>query len=201
MSVRPTIYEVEEGLVDAGIVREFGMESGGHGSSLPDGDRICAFGGHDLNAFSDVLDLGGADEDHFERRTFEVPLNQSAFADGAVDLASVGVAADADVERAQPFLMRIFYFGGQQDRARAGAESRLGVDKLLQLLESCVAEKLQKCAGLPAGDHQAVDVVELLGLLDQHNFRAQLLEPAAVGVEIALQSEDSNFHTDLILLI
>jgi hypothetical protein len=34
----------------------------------------------------------------------------------------------------------------------------------------------------------------LLRLSDEHYFRAQLFEPAAVGIEIALESEDSDFH-------
>ena len=64
-----------------------------------------AFGGEDFDAFADVLNFGGADEDHFHGRVAE-----AAFADGAVDLASVGVAADADVEGAEAFLLRIFDF-------------------------------------------------------------------------------------------
>ena len=34
------------------------------------------------------------------------------------------------------------------------------------------------------------------GLLDEHNFGAQLFEPAAVGVEIALQGQDTDGHTE-----
>ena len=75
------------------------MEGGGHRSSLPDGDRVVAFGGDDFDACADLFDFGGADEDHFQRGVAE-----EALADGAVDLASVGVAADADVEGAEAFL-------------------------------------------------------------------------------------------------
>src|SRR5258706_464847 len=46
----------------------------------------------------------------------------------------------------------------------------------------------------PAGDYQGVDVVELLGLFYEQNFGAQLFEPAAVGVEIALQGQNSDLH-------
>jgi hypothetical protein len=41
--------------------------------------------------------------------------------------------------------------------------------------------------------------VELLGLFDQHNFGAQLFEPAAVSLEISLQSQHSDFHAALSL--
>ncbi len=43
-------------------------------------------------------------------------------------------------------------------------------------------------------DLQAVDVIELFGLLDQHNFCAELFEPAAVCVEISPESQDSDGH-------
>ncbi len=105
------------------------MEGGGHGSSLPDGygSFIGAFGGEDFDAFADALNLRGADEDHFQRRVAE-----AAFADGAVDLASVGVAADANVEGAEAFLLRIFDFCGEQNCAGAGAKRGLGMDELFQ---------------------------------------------------------------------
>jgi hypothetical protein len=34
----------------------------------------------------------------------------------------------------------------------------------------------------------------LLRPLDEHNFGAQLFEPAAVSIEIALQGQDTDFH-------
>ena len=51
--------------------------------------------------------------------------------------------------------------------------------------------------GLAAGDDQAVDLVQLLRLFDEHNFSAQLFEPLAVSVEIALEGKDSDFHKNL----
>jgi hypothetical protein len=35
--------------------------------------------------------------------------------------------------------------------------------------------------------HRAGDLVKLLGFLDEDNFGAQLFEPEAVGVKVALQ--------------
>ena len=35
------------------------------------------------------------------------------------------------------------------------------------------------------------------GLFDEHNFGAQLFEPFAVRVEIALEGEDPDFHARL----
>src|ERR1700691_6276032 len=61
-------YQVEEGLMDAGVGGEFGVEGGGHGSSLGDGDGVVPFCREHFYFVSDAFDLGRADEDHFERR-------------------------------------------------------------------------------------------------------------------------------------
>ena len=183
--------------MDTGVVGEFGVESCSHGSSLPHGDRIGAFGGNHFNAFADVFDLGGTDEDHLQGRVAELVLDQSAFADRAVDLASVSVAPDADIEGAEAFLFWIVHFPGEQDRAGTGAKSGLGLDELLELFESGVAQEFQERSRFASGDDEAVDLVELLRLFDEQNFGAQLFEPAAVGVEIALEGQDSDFHAGM----
>ena len=178
----------------AGVVGEFGVEGGGHSFSLADGYGIVPLCGEDFYAFADVLDFGGTDEDHFDGRGAE-----EALADGAVDLASVGVAADADVEGAEAFLLGILDFGGEQDGSGAGAEGGLGVDEILQLCEAFFAEKFQECAGFAARDDEAVDGIELLGFFDEDDFGAEFFEAEAVGVEIALQGQDSDFHGGSIL--
>jgi hypothetical protein len=220
----PVADEIEKGLVNSRVVRELGMESRGHNSSLPDGDWMVAFSRNDFDFRADALDLWCADENHLQRRVlrgrsgrrgFSRPIffhpvffqlvlirftqKKLTFADGAVDLASVGVAANADVESAQAFLFGILYFGGQQDRSRAGTECGFHSDKLFQLFEPGLAQQIQEGSGFATGNDQAIDLVELLGLLDEHNFGSQLLEPAAVRVEIALQGQDSDGHVDLIL--
>lgn len=83
--------------MDAAIVAELGMESCGQCFALAHkhGIFLTAFGGDDLDFSAYALDFGGADEDHFGEMILEL-----AFADGAVELAAVGVAADGDVERA-----------------------------------------------------------------------------------------------------
>ena len=175
--------------MDPGIFGEFGVEGGGHGFSLADSDGIVPFCGEDFDAFADVLDFGGTDEDHFDGGGAE-----EALADGAVDLASVGVAADADVEGAEAFLLGILDLGGEEDGAGAGAKGGLGVDEIFQLGKAFFAEKFQERAGFAAGDDEAVDGIELLGFFDEDDFGAEFFEAKAVGVEITLQGQDSDFH-------
>src|SRR4030081_287006 len=110
---------MREGLVDARGVGKVGMEGRGHHSSLPHSYRIIAFNSDDFDFRPDALDLWSADENHFQGqvirgrsrpRSFYRPIffypvffqlsltrftqKKFAFADGAVDLTSVGVAAD-----------------------------------------------------------------------------------------------------------
>ncbi len=123
----------------------------------------------------------------------ERALQKLAFADRAVELASVGVAADGHIDGAESVLVGILNFGGEQDRSSAGSESGLEAHELLQPFEAFFSQQFQEGAGFAAGDYQAIDLVELAGLFDEENFGAQLFEPAAVGVEIALQGQDSDF--------
>src|ERR1700680_4281027 len=100
----PVADEIEEGPVNSRVLRELGMEGRGHDSSLPDRYRVVAFRSDDFDSRPDALDLWCADENHFQGRIFcrqrwqlvvaHFVLKKFAFADGAVDLASVGVAAD-----------------------------------------------------------------------------------------------------------
>jgi hypothetical protein len=175
--------------VNAWILRQFRVEGGGHGSSLPNRYGIVAFGCDYFHVFADVFDFGGADEDHFDGRCAEETL-----ADGAIDLASVGVAADADVQGAEAHLFGILNFGCEKDRTGARSERGLGVDEVFQLGESVFAKKFEEGAGLSAGDDEAIDGVKLLGFFDEDDFGAEFFETAAVGVEITLQGQDSYFH-------
>ena len=183
--------------MEAGVFGQFGVEGGGHGAALADGNGIGAFSGEDFDAFADTLNFRGADENHFEGRFGGLvgkAGEQLALADGAVDLASVSVAADADVEGAESGLRGIFDLGGEQDGAGAGAEGRFEADELFELFESGLAEEFEEGAGLASGNDEPINVVELLWLFDEHNLGAELLEPAAVGIEIALQGQDTDDH-------
>src|SRR5579863_8317754 len=121
--------------MDASIFGEFGVEGGSHGSSLPNGDGVGAFGGENLDSFSDMRDLWSADENHFQWGFFKFApeiADKLALADGAIDLASIGVAPDADVERAESRLGGVFDFLGEKDGTGAGAESWFEENELLE---------------------------------------------------------------------
>jgi hypothetical protein len=157
--------------------------------------RVGALSCQYLDTRAHLNDLGGTNEYHFQWR-----ITEASLPDGAFKLAPVGIAADADIERAKASLRRILYFTGEQDAPGTGAEDGLVSYKLLQLGQTLLAEKLQKCARFSTGDDKAIEPVELVRISDERDFRAELFEADAVGVEISLQRQDSDFHAGLILM-
>jgi len=173
--------------VNAGIVAELGMEGCSHAPALPDDDGILAFGSKNLNSWTNSLDLGCTDKNHFKRC-----LAEKTLADRAIDLTPKSVAANADIDGAQSDLFGVLDFLSEQDRAGASSEGGLLAHEFLQLLETSFTEELEKCARLSSGDDEAVDGIELFGFLNQHHFRPEFFQALAMRVEIALQRQDAN---------
>ena len=81
--------------MDACVVGKLGMKRCRHDDSLPHQHRISVAFAEDFDAFTDLLDVQSANEDHLQRIVAEFGFS---FEDGGVDLAAVGVALDGDVE-------------------------------------------------------------------------------------------------------
>src|SRR5437588_8594325 len=114
--------------------------------------------------------------------------------DGAVDLASVGVAAYAHVQGSERYLWRILHVVRQKNSAGAGAKGRLGSDKVAQLIEkSLLFKEVQKGAGLASGNHNGINGIQLLRLAHQEHLDAQPLQHGPVGVVVALDGQDPDF--------
>ena len=103
--------------MDPRVVRQFGMEGGGHGLTLAHNDGVLPFCGEHFDLRTDALDFGGADENHLDRG-----LAEQAFPYGALELAAIGVAANTDVECAETGLTGIFDLFGEKDCTGASAE-------------------------------------------------------------------------------
>ena len=171
------------------------MEGCSHATALPDDDGILVFGAKNLNPGANALDLGRPDEDHFNRYVAE-----KTFADGAVDLTPVGVAANADVDGAESDLSGILDFLCEEDCAGASAEGGLAVHEFPQLLETSFTEEFEKRARLTTGDDEAVNPIKLFRFLYQHDFRSKFFQALAMRVEIALERQDTNGETRCRLL-
>src|SRR5208283_6163622 len=114
------------------VLRQPGMESRRHHTSLPPQHGIVAARGKDLDAVADSFNTRGTDENHFQGLVTQ--LGRS-FDDSRVDLASVSIAADGYIDGVQSGLVRVFHLLRQQNRSRAGPESRLGVDEVAEFVE------------------------------------------------------------------
>src|SRR3954462_6017694 len=127
------------------------MESGGHRASLPQphglpalrhDHGIRAFGRAPFDALAYVGNFRSTDENHLQRRvaglSFEI-ADKLPFADGAVNLAAIGIAPDTNVERTKAGLLGVLHLVRQQDRSGTGAEGGLETNELLQLFESRLA--------------------------------------------------------------
>jgi hypothetical protein len=144
------------------------MECGGKNMLLADENREAVALGEDFDTFAGLHDAWGADVDHFQRSASEFRL---CLDNGAVDLASVGIAFHGRVEHGKALLRWIADFFCQQDASGAGAEGWLRFHEGLQRVEEAVAsEKFQECRGFAAWDDEAVDVDQLLGLADEDGF-------------------------------
>ena len=89
---------LDKELVDAAIVREFGMEGGGQDAALANQRGEAVALGEDLDAGTVLDDARSADEDHLQRAAGEAVCGGD---DGRVDLAAVGVALDDCIEQPQ----------------------------------------------------------------------------------------------------
>ena len=94
-------YEIDEMAVHAAVGGELGMESGGEDVSLLDQDGEAVALGEDVDTGSGLHDTRGADVDELHGAAFE--FCRRGF-DGAVDLASIGVALDRCVEDGEALL-------------------------------------------------------------------------------------------------
>lgn len=175
------VHQFEEGSVHSSIFAQFRMERRGHGPALSDCDRVLPFGSDDFDVGTDSFDLRRSDKNHLERGSLE-----RALADRTIDLTAVGVTSDADVECAQAGLVGIGNFLGQHDGTGASAKCGLQVHKFFELPETLFAEDFEEGTGLAAGNHQAVDPVQLLRLADQDDLGAEFFETPLVGVKVAL---------------
>ncbi len=148
-------HDVEEELVDAAIVGEFGMKGGGKDAAGADEDGIVVAAREDFDVGAEARDTRRADEDHLHGAAGE---RGGRVEDDGVVLAPVGVALDGDVEHAEAALRWVGDFPGEEDAAGAGAEDGLGADEVVEDgVEAGALEVFEEGGGLAAGDDEGVE--------------------------------------------
>lgn len=177
--------------MDAEVGGHFGVEGGGHGSSLPDEDGVFVAGGEDFDGRAGAFDARGADVDLFEGATGEFGFGGE---DGGVDLAAVGVAGDGDVEDSEAGLFGVCDLLGQEDAAGAGAEDGTRADELAERRKAFVAKEFENGRGFAAGDDEAFDRLEFRLLAHQHDLDTEPFEHRLVGGKVALHRKNTDLH-------
>ena len=146
--------------------------------------------GENLDVGAKAADARRADEDHLHG-----PTGQARFAveDDRVILAAVGVSLDIDIEHTEAALRRIADLFCQQDAAGAGAEDRLGADKVVEdRIEAGALEVLEEGRGLSARKDKGVERCEFIGFADEVRGGAKLRKAFRMNVERALERENTN---------
>src|ERR1700680_3960047 len=109
--------QLEEALVHGGVVGEFGMKSGSENMRFLYQRGLSGIFGEHGHSGSDALENWSANKHHFHRLT----LQRGRPADHiAVNLPAVSIPEHGHVQQAKRFLLRILYFGRQQNRAGTG---------------------------------------------------------------------------------
>ncbi len=177
--------------MDAEVGGQLGVEGGGEDVVLADEDGRAFALGEGLDCGAGAGDPRGADEDHLDGLVAERGLSLE---DGGVDLASVGVALDGNVEGGERRLCRVENFRGEEDDSGAGAEGGFGADEGVEGGEEAVAlEVLEEGGGFAAGKDDAVEVFEFGWIADEDGSCAGSSEGFGVGFEGALQGENADF--------
>ena len=143
------------------------MEGGDEHRPLTRHDGIVAETREDLHALADPADARSANEHHVDGRGPAIEHHRLAGLE-RLALTTIGVALHFHVDEAERELPGIVDLAREQDQSGTRPEHRpaLGMELLQRGDEPPLVHELEECRTLAAGDDQAVDLRELLGLAD-----------------------------------
>src|SRR5579872_387729 len=186
----PSAHLFEEKLVDAGIFGQFGMKCRGHMPALLNQNGITMVACQHPRLFTHPPDNWRPNENrlHFTFRALGLQPD-----DPGVQLPAVPVPLNLHVHHPQRGLWRIGYIRREQNRAGTGAQHRMRLSELPQRLEQSLGlDQLQHGGALASGDHQGIQVGELLRRTHLDRLRPGTIERFSVRLEISLQREHTN---------
>ncbi len=160
----------------APVLRQLRVKSGRQVTALLNQNRVAGVFGENMHPTPDTADDGGADEDRFElpgASAGEEFASRRHRTDGAIDLPSVGIAFDRDINQTETRLPRRGNVSRHQNRAGAGAEQGAPCskpDKRIQ--QPFLVDELQHGRAFPARDDEPFDEVKLLRATDENGVGA-----------------------------
>src|SRR4051794_24060976 len=177
-------HSVQEHLVDASVVGQLRMERGNEQPPLAREHRVTVDLGQHLDVRADVLEPWSADEHRTQRLVavadVEIRLE-------ARDLAPERVAPHAEVAEREVVAVEDNHPGARpEDRLREIPE---------RLVEPVEPHQPHERRGLAAGDDEPVESLDLLGLANLDDVRAQPAQHRRVLAEVSLDGEDADRRT------
>src|SRR5436190_17448247 len=174
-------HQVQEPLVDAGVVGQLRVEGGDEEPPLARQDRVAVDLGEHVDVGSRVLEPRRADEDSAQRLV-PVPDVQVRFE--AAHLAAESVAPRAVVAEAEVVAVENDHPGARsQDRAAELAH---------RVVETIKPHEAADGGRLTAGDDQPVEPVELLGEPHLDRLGTEPPQHGCVLSEVPLHGEDAD---------
>src|SRR6185437_7142344 len=176
-------YPSEEELVHASVVGQLRVEGGGQKPAVADEHRLALQLGEDFDLLAHLAHPRRSDEDASQRpvvaRELEIGLE-------ARDLAAECVPIDLEVDGPEVITV-------EHDHSRAGAEDR-PVERGNCGIQPVKVHQAHERGRFAAGDHEAVQTLQLLRLPDLGDVRAQAPEHRRVLAKVALEGEYADFR-------
>src|SRR5204862_3314358 len=184
--IRLLPHQVQEPLVDAGVVGQLRVEGGDEEPPLARQHRVAVDLGEHVDVGSRVLEPRRADEDSAQRLVAVPPVVRQHLEVSfeAVDLAAERVAPRAVVAEAEVVAVEEDHPGARsQDRAAELAH---------RFVETVEPHQAADGGRLAAGDDQPVEPVELLGEPDLDRLGTEPPQHGCVLSEVPLHGEDAD---------
>ena len=174
----------------AAIFGEFRVKGGSEEVALLDEGGRAVAGGEYLDFGAEAGKARSPDVNSFQRAAGERGLFE---ADRGVVLAAVGVAFHGGIEEPEGTLRWIENVAREEDASGAGAEDGFGADEgVEEVVKAGTLEVFEEGGGLAAGNHEAVEVLEVIGLAYKACDGTEFREALGVNVEGTLQRKDAD---------
>ena len=204
------VYHVQKVVMEAVVVSELRVEGSGQYVALADGNYralvVAGVGlwrrrlvnrqaGEGVYVRANVIDYRGADEHRGEGFSPEGGDMNGGLE--AVDLATVGVAADAYVQGAQGRVGKVGSTLSNDDQAGAGSPDREPgrEESLHRFLKLEVQHEAGEGSAFATGQNEALKLGQVVGLAHLTDVYTKAPEDSLVLDEVALKGKDADRHS------
>lgn len=183
---------INEVAVEAEIVGQFGVEGGGQQGAIAHGDGFAVECHEDVDVVGDAANAWGADKDGVIGGGSQLGCGDVGLE--GVDLATEGVAVDGHGEQVEGGPVEAVGVVGKEDGPGAGPPEGKAIlpetsDRFVQVVGE---EEAGDGGAFAAGDDEAVEPIELVGVADFTGVDVEGTQTDGVLAEVALEGEDAD---------